>query len=73
MLSAVRVIRVLGVMAVLSYLLGKLSLAGALDRMSQRLGFKAGAVIIPYAEAAIDVDSVADLKLVEEIVAQRQV
>jgi hypothetical protein len=36
--------------------------------MSQRLGFRAGAVIMPYAEAAIDVDSVADLKLVQEIV-----
>jgi GTP:adenosylcobinamide-phosphate guanylyltransferase len=66
--SPLRVIRVLGVMAVLRYLLGKLSLAGALDRMSQRLGFRAGAVIMPYAEAAIDVDSVADLKLVQEIV-----
>jgi GTP:adenosylcobinamide-phosphate guanylyltransferase len=68
--NPLRVIRVLGVMAVLSYLLGKLSLAGVLDRMSQRLGFKAGAVIMPYAEAAIDVDSVADLKLVQEIVSR---
>jgi len=67
--SPLRVIRVLGVTAVLRYLLGKLSLAAALDRMSQRLGFKAGAVIMPYAEAAIDVDSAADLKLVGEIVA----
>ena len=70
--NPLRVIRVLGVMAVLGYLMGRLSLAGALDRMSQRLGFKAGAVIMPYAEAAIDVDSAADLKLVGEIIARRQ-
>jgi len=70
--NPLRVIRVLGAMAVLRYLLGKLSLADALDRMSQRLGFRAGAVDMPFPEAAIDVDSVADLKLVEEIVAKRQ-
>jgi hypothetical protein len=56
---------------VLRYLLGRLSLPEALDRMSGRLGFKAGAVVIPFPEAAIDVDSVRDLKLVEEIVANR--
>jgi len=67
-----RVIRVLGIIAVLRYLLGKLSLAEALNRVSERLGFKAGAVVIPFPEAAIDVDSVRDLKLVEEIVSKRQ-
>ncbi len=70
--NPLRVIRVLGMMAMLRYLLGKLTLADALDRMSQRLGFRAGAVIMPYAEAAIDVDSAADLKLVGEIIARRQ-
>ncbi len=70
--SPLRVIRVLGVPAVLRYLLGRLSLEGALDRISDRLGFKAGAVIMPFPEAAIDVDSVADWKLVEEIVAKRR-
>jgi len=66
-----RVIRVLGIIAVLRYLLGRLSLPEALDRMSGRLGFKAGAVVIPFPEAAIDVDSVRDWQLVEEIVANR--
>jgi len=58
-------------MAVLRYLLGQLSLTEALERVSRRLGFKAGAVIIPFPEAAIDVDSIRDWKLVEEIVANR--
>jgi GTP:adenosylcobinamide-phosphate guanylyltransferase len=67
-----RVIRVLGVMAVLRYLLGQLSLAEALDRISQRLGFRAGAVVMPFPEAAIDVDSVRDWELVEEIVSNAE-
>ena len=67
-----RVIQVLGWMAVLRYLMGRLSLAEALDRISNRLGFKAGAVIMPFAEAAVDVDSVSDLELVEKIIAEKQ-
>jgi len=66
-----RVIRVLGVTAVLRYLLGQLSLTEALERVSRRLGFKAGAVIIPFPEAAIDVDSVADWELVQAIVSKK--
>jgi GTP:adenosylcobinamide-phosphate guanylyltransferase len=70
--NPLRVIRVLGWTAVLRYLLGRLSLEEALDRLSRRLGFKAGAVIIPFPEAAIDVDSASDWKLVEKIVAEKQ-
>jgi GTP:adenosylcobinamide-phosphate guanylyltransferase len=69
--SPLRVIRILGVMAVLRYLLGRLSLAEALDRISDRLGFKAGAVIMPCPEAAIDVDSVGDWELVEKILSKK--
>ncbi len=61
-------IRVLGITAIVRYLLGRLSLEEALQRVSQRLGFKAGAVIMPFAEAAIDVDSVDDWELTEKIV-----
>lgn len=67
-----RVIRILGWGAVLRYLLRRLSLAGALDRISTRLGYKAGAVIMPFAEAAVDVDSVADLELVEKIISDKK-
>ena len=66
------IIRVLGPMAVLRYLLGQLSLTEALARVSRRLGFKAGAVIMPYPEAAIDVDSVADWELVQEVASQQR-
>ena len=67
-----RVIRILGWGAVLRFLVRRLSLAGALNRISNRLGFKAGAVIMPFADAAVDVDSVSDLELVEKIVADQQ-
>ena len=69
--NPLRLIRVLGWTAVLRYLMGRLSLSEALDRISHRLGFKAGAVVLPYPEAAVDVDSVDDLKLVENIIANR--
>lgn len=70
--SPLRVIKVLGWTAVSRYLMGRLSLAGALERVSRRLGFKAGVVIMPFAEAAVDVDSVEDWKLVERIMEQRE-
>ncbi len=70
--NPLRVIRVLGWSAVSRYLMGRLSLKEALKRMSNRLGFKAGAVVLPFPEAAVDVDSVSDLKLVENIVSNRQ-
>ena len=67
-MTPLRVIRILGWTAVLRFIMGRLSLMEALDRISHRLGFKAGAVIMPFAEAAVDVDSVSDLELVEKIV-----
>ncbi len=49
------------------YLLGRLPLDSALERLSARLGVRVRAVILPFPESAIDVDSIADQKLVEEI------
>jgi hypothetical protein len=63
--NPLRIIRVLGWVAVWRYLLGRLSLDEALRRVSHRLQMKAGAVIIPYPEAAIDVDSIDDRALTE--------
>ena len=67
-----RMIQKLGWVSVLRYLLGKLSLDDALNSISQRLGFKAGAVIMPFADAAVDVDSVSDWELVKKIVIEKQ-
>ena len=67
-----RIIKVMGWMAVLRYLLGQLTLGQALNGLSQRMDLRAGAVQMPFAEAAIDVDKVEDLLLVESILAERQ-
>ena len=62
-----RVILILGWTTVLRYLLGRLTLDDALGRLSARLGCTAGAVVLPYAEAAVDVDTVADWQDAERI------
>lgn len=62
-----RVIRILGWTTVLRFLLGRLTLDDALGRLSVRLGCTAGAVVLPYAEAAVDVDTVADWQDAERI------
>ena len=59
------VIGLLGWWAVIRYRLGMLSLEEALAKLSKRLGLRIRAVILPYANAAIDVDSISDLMLVK--------
>ncbi len=59
------VIGLLGWWAVIRYRLGLLPLEDALAKLSKRLGLRIRAVILPYANAAIDVDSIADLMLVK--------
>ena len=66
----IRVIGFVGWLAMARYALGVLSLAAALRRISRRTGIAAAVVEMPFAEAAIDVDSVADLELVRAIVAR---
>lgn len=66
-----RVIAALGWMGVVRYAIGRLSLADALARLSEHLGIRVDAVIMPFAEAAIDVDTPADLELVQAIVNDR--
>jgi hypothetical protein len=66
-----RVISVLGWITVLRYLLGRLSLAEAQQRISARLGLRTGVVILPYPEAAVDVDTVSDWKIVQTLVAKQ--
>lgn len=66
-----RVIKVIGWMTVLRYLLGILTLQQALHSLSKRMGLQAGVVEMPFAEAAVDVDKVDDWHLVESILAKR--
>ena len=59
------VIGLLGWWAVLRYQMGMLPLEEALAKLSKRLGLRLRVVILPYANAAVDVDSIADYALVQ--------
>ena len=60
----------LGWLVVLRYLLGRLRLAEALERASQLLEIRAAAVMMPFPEAAVDVDTPSDWHFVEELARQ---
>ena len=65
--NPLRLISQLGWWSVLRYLLGRLTLDNALAELSERLDARIRPVHLPFPEAAIDVDSIADQRLVEEI------
>jgi CTP:molybdopterin cytidylyltransferase MocA len=65
-----RVIGILGWWPVFKYLLGRLPLQEALARISGRLDMKIGVVILPFADAAVDVDTEKDWRLVRQILAE---
>lgn len=67
-----RLIRMLGIGTLARYLCGRLTLGQALARFSRKLDLAAAAVEMPYAEAAIDVDKLTDLALVESILGARE-
>jgi len=69
--KTLRVIAGFGWLNLLLYLLKRPSLEEGLERISHRIGLRAGAVLLPFPEAAVDVDTVSDWKLVESIVANR--
>ncbi len=62
-----RVIGILGWRTVFQYLLGRLSLTQALARLSHQIGLTIHAVELPFPEAALDVDTVSDWTLVQNI------
>jgi GTP:adenosylcobinamide-phosphate guanylyltransferase len=67
-----RVIKIIGWTTVLRYLMGRLSLGQALDRLSKKMQLRVGVVQMPFAEAAVDVDKIEDLVLVESILAKKK-
>ncbi len=56
-------------MAVIRYALGRLTLEKALQLLSRRLGLLVGAIILPFPEAAVDVDTIDDWELVKAVAA----
>jgi len=67
--NPLRVVNAFGWIAVIRFLMHRLTLEEALHRVSDRLGCRTGIVIMPQPEAAIDVDSPGDLDLARRIVA----
>ena len=65
--NPLRIVSQLGWWSVLRYLLGYMTLDKALAELSERLQVCIKPVHLPFPEAAIDVDSIADQRLVEEI------
>jgi GTP:adenosylcobinamide-phosphate guanylyltransferase len=66
-----RLIAAFGPTALFRYLCGTLSLQGAFQTVSARLGMIIVPVLMPCAEAAIDIDKPSDLDLAEEILKHR--
>lgn len=66
-----RLVAAVGPMALLRFLLGRLTIEAAFDHLSSRIGAKAAPIIMPFAEAAIDVDKPGDLALAEGILQAR--
>ena len=66
-----RIVRRLGLLSLLRYALGRVTLAAALNDIGERVGVRARMVESPFGLAAIDVDKPADLDLVRELIGQR--
>ena len=64
-----RLIRALGIPALLRFALRRMELSEALELASARMGVAAFAVTLPYPEVAVDVDKVSDLALAESLLA----
>lgn len=60
--------RLLGTANSIYYMLGKLTLNDTLQSLSEKYSVNANAVILPYPAAGVDVDTIADLHLVESII-----
>jgi molybdopterin-guanine dinucleotide biosynthesis protein A len=64
-----RMMRALGWATVARYVTGRLTLDQALNRLSRRLGIRIGVVLLPFPEAAVDVDKPDDREFAERILA----
>lgn len=64
--------QVFGPVTVLFYVLGLLTVDRGLKTVAARTGIKVSPVFLPYPQAGIDVDKVADLLLVESILAEQR-
>jgi GTP:adenosylcobinamide-phosphate guanylyltransferase len=69
--SPLKLAKKIGVGIGLKFAAGRLSLSEAFDYAANRIGISVAPILLPYAEAAIDVDKPSDLELVETILDAR--
>ncbi len=62
-----RLIQALGLAPLLLYLTGRLTTEEAARRVERKLGIKAAFIVLPYPEAAIDIDTEQDLSFVRRL------
>ncbi len=62
-----RLIRALGPVALVRYWLGKLGTEDVVKEVKKKLGIRVHFLVLPYPEAAIDVDSVEDWELAQQL------
>jgi GTP:adenosylcobinamide-phosphate guanylyltransferase len=67
--KTLRLLSGFGLTNLLLYLFRRLSLEQSLARISRRLGLTVSAVVMPFPQAAVDVDTIEDWHLVESILA----
>ena len=67
-----RIAQTFGLISLLLYVAGRLTLDAAGARMSRVMGARVGLVSLPFGEAAIDVDRPADLDVVNAILGARE-
>jgi len=66
-----RLVAAIGPSVLIRFLMRRLTIDTAFDDLSKRIGAKANALMMPFAEAAIDVDKPGDLTLAETILRAR--
>ena len=70
--SPLKLARKVGIGIGIKFAMGRLTLKGAFEYAAKRIGISASPVLMPFAEAAIDVDKPSDLDLVETIIMARK-
>jgi len=69
--NPIKLVAAFGLKALFAYLTGQVNLEKAFDLASQRIGVVARPVILPFANAAVDVDKLEDKELVEKVLADQ--
>ena len=67
-----RILRTVGLWALLQYKLGRITLVKLCARLERIFGVSVGIVILPYADAPIDADTLESLALIERILQNRE-